>query len=95
MLSNPFRRNHCPAFHRLASDVHRFDVRFLKQFGGSPLTDAGNQPLLIHAHAHVAIQQPADAAEHFLLRETIPALQQVDQTLGENWIVSHWVSYWC
>src|SRR5262245_31661567 len=72
IIREPLRGDQHPALHCLAGDVKRFDVRFSPRLLTLLRPEAGDQGVLPDAHAHVAVEEEAEATEHLPLRDALP-----------------------
>ena len=77
---------------QLSDSIARVRARALTNERGEFLVrlDADEQPAVAHdADGHVALQHPADAAEHLLLHDVRPSGDQVTDLLGKTLVVGH------
>src|SRR5262245_34809794 len=85
----PLRSDQHPALHGPASDVEHLDVRLFQGFVSLVHAEPHDQRVFPHAHEQVAVEQKADAAEHFLLVNALLPRQTFADALGQCFVEGH------
>jgi hypothetical protein len=73
IVLDALRFHHQPALHRFAGDVEFLDMLLQQRLLVAFRADTNDHRVLPDTHEHVAIQQEADAAKHFLLIDALLA----------------------